>query len=95
MSTINTDVKALAAQSSINNVDRSLQTFMQRLSTGLRINNAKDDAAGLAIANRMTSDIRGFGVAIRDLPPSCRTKVMEQSPLISENSGYETIQIYR
>jgi flagellin len=66
MSTINTDVKALAAQSSINNVDRSLQTSMQRLSTGLRINNAKDDAAGLAISNRMTSDIRGFGVAIRN-----------------------------
>jgi flagellin len=39
---------------------------MQRLSTGLRINNAKDDAAGLAISNRMTSDIRGFGVAIRN-----------------------------
>ena len=32
---------------------------------------------------------------VRDLPPPCRTKVMEQSPLISENSGYETIQIYR
>jgi len=66
MSTINTDVKALAAQSSMSNVDRNLQTSMQRLSTGLRINNAKDDAAGLAIANRMTSDIRGFGVAIRN-----------------------------
>jgi len=66
MPAINTNVKALAAQSSMNNVDRSLQTSMQRLSTGLRINNAKDDAAGLAIANRMTSDIRGFGVAIRN-----------------------------
>ena len=66
MVAINTNVKALAAQSSMNNVDRSLQTSMQRLSTGLRINNAKDDAAGLAIANRMTSDIRGFGVAIRN-----------------------------
>jgi flagellin len=66
MPAINTNVKALAAQSSMNNVDRSLQTSMQRLSTGLRINNAKDDAAGLAISNRMTSDIRGFGVAIRN-----------------------------
>jgi len=66
MPAINTNVKALAAQSSMNNVDRALQTSMQRLSTGLRINNAKDDAAGLAIANRMTSDIRGFGVAIRN-----------------------------
>jgi flagellin len=50
----------------MSNVDRTLQTSMQRLSTGLRINNAKDDAAGLAIANRMTSDIRGFAVAIRN-----------------------------
>jgi flagellin len=66
MASINTNVKALAAQSSMSNVDRSLQTSMQRLSTGLRINNAKDDAAGLAISNRMTSDIRGFGVAIRN-----------------------------
>ena len=66
MTAINTNVKALAAQSSMSNVDRSLQTSMQRLSTGLRINNAKDDAAGLAIANRMTSDIRGFAVAIRN-----------------------------
>jgi len=66
MVAINTNVKALAAQSSMNNVDRALQTSMQRLSTGLRINNAKDDAAGLAISNRMTSDIRGFAVAIRN-----------------------------
>ena len=66
MSTINTNVKALAAQSSMRNVDRALQTSMQRLSTGLRINNAKDDAASLAISNRMTSDIRGFAVAIRN-----------------------------
>ena len=66
MVAINTNVKALAAQSSMSNVDRSLQTSMQRLSTGLRINNAKDDAAGLAISNRMTSDIRGFSQAIRN-----------------------------
>jgi len=66
MVAINTNVKALASQSSMSNVDRTLQTSMQRLSTGLRINNAKDDAAGLAIANRMTSDIRGFAVAIRN-----------------------------
>ena len=66
MTAINTNVKALAAQSSMSNVDRTLQTSMQRLSTGLRINNAKDDAAGLAIANRRTSDIRGFAVAIRN-----------------------------
>jgi len=64
MSVINTNVKALAAQGSLSNVNNKLSTAMERLSTGLRINSAKDDAAGLAITNRMTSDIRGFAVAI-------------------------------
>ena len=66
MSVINTNVKALAAQSSLSSVNNKLATSMERLSTGLRINSAKDDAAGLAISNRMTSDIRGFAVAIRN-----------------------------
>jgi flagellin len=66
MSVINTNVKALAAQASMSNVERKLQTSMERLSTGMRINSAKDDAAGLAISNRMTSQIRGFAVAIRN-----------------------------
>jgi len=66
MSVINTNTKALAAQGSLSNVNNKLATSMERLSTGLRINSAKDDAAGLAITNRMTSDIRGFAVAIRN-----------------------------
>jgi flagellin len=66
MSVINTNVKALAAQGSLSNVNKSLQTSMERLSTGLRINSAKDDAAGLAITNRMTSQIRGYSMAIRN-----------------------------
>ena len=66
MSVINTNTKALAAQGSLSNVNIKLATSMERLSTGLRINSAKDDAAGLAITNRMTSDIRGFAVAIRN-----------------------------
>jgi len=66
MSVINTNVKALAAQGSLSNVNKTLQTSMERLSTGLRINSAKDDAAGLAITNRMTSQIRGYGMAIRN-----------------------------
>ena len=66
MSVINTNVKALAAQASMSQVERNLQTSMERLSTGLRINSAKDDAAGLAISNRMTSQIRGYAVAIRN-----------------------------
>ena len=66
MSVINTNVKALAAQGSLSNVNKALGTSMERLSTGLRINSAADDAAGLAITNRMTSQIRGFAVAIRN-----------------------------
>jgi flagellin len=66
MSVINTNVKALAAQGSLSNVNKTLQTSMERLSTGLRINSAKDDAAGLAITNRMTSQIKGYAVAIRN-----------------------------
>jgi len=66
MSVINTNTKALAAQGSLSNVNNKLANSMERLSTGLRINSAKDDAAGLAITNRMTSDIRGFAVAIRN-----------------------------
>ncbi len=66
MSVINTNVKALAAQASMSNVNKSMETAMERLSTGIRINSAKDDAAGLAIALRMTADIRGMSVAIRN-----------------------------
>jgi flagellin len=66
MSVINTNVKALAAQASMANVEKKMQASMERLSTGLRINSAKDDAAGMAISTRMTSQIRGYAVAIRN-----------------------------
>jgi flagellin len=66
MSVINTNVKALTAQASLSNVNKTMATAMERLSTGSRINSAKDDAAGMAISLRMTSDIRGFAVAIRN-----------------------------
>jgi len=66
MSVINTNVKALAAQASMSSVEKKMQAYMERLSTGSRINSAKDDAAGLAISNRMTAQIRGYAVAIRN-----------------------------
>jgi flagellin len=66
MSVINTNIKALAAQDSSRIAENKLSTAMQRLSTGLRINSAKDDAAGLAISTRMTAQVRGFGMAIRN-----------------------------
>jgi flagellin len=63
MSVINTNVKALVAQESMRSSNLSMSQAMERLSTGSKINNAKDDAAGLAISNRMTSQIRGMAKA--------------------------------
>jgi len=64
MSVINTNVKALVAQESMRASGLSLSQAMERLSTGSKINSAKDDAAGLAITNRMTAQIRGMAKAI-------------------------------
>jgi len=66
MTSINSNINALRAATSLNSNSKILDTAMSRLSTGLRINSAKDDAAGLAISQRMTADIRGLGVAIRN-----------------------------
>jgi flagellin len=66
MSVINTNVSALVAQSALTANSRAQSTAMQQLSTGLRINGAKDDAAGLAIASKMTSQIRGLDQAVRN-----------------------------
>lgn len=64
--TINTNIGALNAQRQLNVSGDSLKTSMERLSSGLRVNSAKDDAAGLAIGNRMNSQIRGMNVAVRN-----------------------------
>lgn len=66
MTIINTNLSALKAQSGSRMAQTALNSAMERLSTGLRINSAKDDAAGLAIAQRMTADVRGLAVAIRN-----------------------------
>jgi len=63
---INTNISAMAAQNSLRRTSLSQDTAMERLSTGIRINNAKDDAAGLAISTRMTANIRGISGAIRN-----------------------------
>lgn len=63
---INTNISALAAQGSLRKTGIAQATSMERLSTGVRINNAKDDAAGLAISTRMTANIRGISAAIRN-----------------------------
>ncbi|MDX9700832.1 MAG: flagellin domain-containing protein, partial [Rhodocyclaceae bacterium] len=63
---INTNVPSLNAQRNLNTSQGALSTSLQRLSSGLRINSAKDDAAGLAISDRMTSQIRGLDQARRN-----------------------------
>src|SRR5919112_5318986 len=66
MTVINTNTAALRAQNGSRVANMALQVAMERLSTGKRINSAKDDAAGLAIASSMTSQIRGMSQAIRN-----------------------------
>ena len=63
---INTNIASLSAQRALANSQSDAATAMQRLSTGLRINSAKDDAAGLAISNRLTTQISGMAVATRN-----------------------------
>jgi flagellin len=66
MQVINTNLMSLNAQGNLSGTQKDLSTAIQRLSTGLRVNSAKDDAAGLAIANRMDAQARGMNVAIRN-----------------------------
>ena len=66
MTTINTNVSSLLAKNALVANERSMSTAMERLSTGVRINSAKDDAAGLAIAAKMTSQIKGLDQAVRN-----------------------------
>jgi flagellin len=66
MSSINTNLISMNAQRNQSMSQSSLSTSMQRLSSGLRVNSAKDDAAGLAIAERMSTQVRGMNVAVRN-----------------------------
>ena len=66
MSVVNTNVKSLVAQDSLLKSGRALATSMERLSTGKRINSAKDDSAGLSISNRMDAQIRGLTMAVKN-----------------------------
>ena len=66
MAVVNTNVNASVAQNALVRNERSMNSAMEKLSTGQRINSASDDAAGLAIASRMTSQIRGLEAGIRN-----------------------------
>ena len=67
MSVINTNVSAQYSQNAMKTNSRAMSTAMEQLSTGTRVNSAKDDAAGLAIGQNMTSQIRGLNMAVRNL----------------------------
>jgi len=64
--TLNTNLVSLNAQRNLSASQNTLAVAMQRLSSGMRVNSAKDDAAGLAIAERMQAQIRGMNVAVRN-----------------------------
>ena len=66
MAVINTNINALYSQMALTTNSRNQTLAMQELSTGKRINSARDDAAGMAISNRMTSQIRGLNQAVRN-----------------------------
>ena len=66
MLSINTNVGALKAAQASYSVNKSMETSMQRLSTGMRVNSAADDAAGLQIANRLTAEIQGLNQSVRN-----------------------------
>ena len=66
MTSINTNIGALSAQANMTRVNDELNTAMTRLSTGLRINAAKDDAAGMAIGEKMTAQVMGLNQAVRN-----------------------------
>ena len=66
MTVINTNLNSLVAQTALSRNNRSLSSAMEQLSTGKRINNAADDAAGLAISNKLTAQVRGLNQAVRN-----------------------------
>ena len=63
---INTNIPSLTAQRNLNSSQNAQSTALQRLSSGLRINSSRDDAAGLAISTRFSTQVRGLNVAIRN-----------------------------
>ena len=66
MASVNTNMGSLVAQANMGKQERAMNTAMERLSSGLRINSAADDAAGSAIASKLTSQVKSLGQAIRN-----------------------------
>lgn len=92
MAVINTNILALSAQTNLNRSASALGTAIERLSSGLRINSAKDDAAGQAIANRMTSQVRGMAQAQRNANDGISLLQTQESGLGEINTNMQRIR---
>jgi len=90
--TINTNVASLNAQRNLNTSSMGLATSLERLSSGLRINSAKDDAAGLSISERMTTQIRGMNVAVRNANDGVSLAQTAESSLSSVSESLQRIR---
>jgi len=86
MSTINTNVSAMYSQNALVTNARKMSTTMEQLSTGTRVNSAKDDAAGLAIGQNMTSQIRGLNMAIRNLNDGINMMQTAEGAMIEQSN---------
>jgi flagellin len=89
---INTNTASLNAQRNLNSSQSSLATSLQRLSSGLRINSAKDDAAGLAISERMTSQVRGLNQAARNANDAISLTQTAEGAMASITEGLQRIR---
>ncbi|NDH55017.1 MAG: flagellin, partial [Betaproteobacteria bacterium] len=92
MSVINTNVSSIQAQNSMRTNGLKLSTAMERLSSGVRINAAKDDAAGLAISTRMTADIKGLAGAVRNANDGISLTQTAEGALESINNNLQRIR---
>ncbi len=90
--TINTNVASLVAQRNLNSSQSQLNTSLERLSSGLRINSAKDDAAGLAISERFTTQIRGLNVAARNANDAISLSQTAEGSLQSVSDNLQRIR---
>ena len=86
MSVINTNVSAMYSQNAMKTNARAMSTAMEQLSTGTRVNSAKDDAAGLAIGQNMTSQIRGLNMAIRNLNDGINMMQTAEGAMIEQSN---------
>ena len=86
MTVINTNVSATYSQNAMKTNARSMSTAMEQLSTGMRVNSAKDDAAGLSISQNMTSQIRGLNMAVRNVNDGINMMQTAEGAMIEQSN---------